>query len=167
MIFMRKTGTYWSWALLGIITELIFLLLVSTKADFKYVYLSNAFVLMIFFVGYRYLIDWNYFNNSVQKQLKYFIVKKSAMQKIFFSMIGGLFVLFSNMNILDKFNNSQVIFLGMISTLAAWLIYDSVREFSLYLMSKKSETKNVSNDLTLSENKSKEVEKVWLNQLTS
>ncbi len=122
-MWVKKSGTYWSFLLFGVLIESILVVLMKIPLNFDLV--LPFLGMSLAFLFYRVLIDWRFFNNYYSRELRSYVVSNSEGKKLAFSVIGGFVVAFFNISLGLYF--ADLFLYGFVSVLLAWIIFDSFR----------------------------------------
>ena len=147
---MKKSGNYISFALMGAVAELTFFLLFFYKGlNLMNILSYSAPLTIIAFVLYRFFMDWHYFNNPIQKELKDYMINDSVGHKVFFAVIGGGILAATHFYVGLPLTLLWAI--GFISSIVGWFFHDVLREMTLYLHQspffQKADVKNIEREV--------------------
>lgn len=132
---MKNTWNYLTFFIFGFLVEITILLAFQANAGLW----STAIISSLgFFTLYRFLIDYRYFNNSLYREMKTYFISNNPINKLGFSVLTGLGLVFANIQIINTGIFWYNIFLaGFLITLTFSTAVNAVR---VYLVNKTTAT---------------------------
>ena len=132
---MKKTGTMFSFSVIGILVEAVFMLL--AKIPLEQIAAANFIIVAGLFALYRLFMSWEFYNplahTAIQEELKEYVVKDTVVDKLAFSFFGAIFVLIGNLGVLAP---NDLFVYGFVATLTAWILFEGTREVEIMLREK-------------------------------
>jgi len=128
---MSKAGNFLTFVSMGWLIEILLLLLL--KPNYTQIQFVQIIALIsLLFLAFRFLMDWRYFSNSIQKDLLHIQIDSSPIIKLSFSVLTAIILVFSNWIFLQQISFYKLFFFGFVSSFCGWYFFDLVRsiEFS-------------------------------------
>lgn len=121
---MKKSGTFISFAFFGFIAQTVFDIITNSPVSFNH-YLFTV----LFFMSFRFLLDWKQWKNDVQHSFLRMFVGNTMNDALSFSMLGGIAIGVINKSI----GFSDAFTYGVVTTALVFISFEKIRVFSNWL----------------------------------
>lgn len=139
---MQRSGTYWSFFLMGAFSEILLLLTLMWLLQIPIIttFALNVMLAGVLYVGYRYIMDWNYFSNSVSREAREYVIRKTGINQLIFAGVCAILLVFSNINLLEALPIMTLWAFGFVAAIISFNVVDAFRELALYLNASEEKT---------------------------
>lgn len=140
MFKIRRSGTYASFFLMGVLAQVALLILMFRKLleNFALDEIAFAFLMTsLFFFTYRFFMDWRIFKNELSREMRDVIIRDSAIYKIKFALIMAFFMAVSNIKLFIFSNFITIWIYSVLAILIAWTVHEGLRELHAFFIETK------------------------------
>lgn len=99
---MKRSGTYWSWVLFGLVAQVLFVLangvyfgVWPTIPNF----FIQTFFSIVLFYGLRLVMDWQRFDNPVEDFVRELAISNRTVDQFAFACVGAFFLFAANAHV--------------------------------------------------------------------
>lgn len=124
---MKKSMNYFVYFIMGIVAETIFLKLARHTGQVDTNLVATYFLVGLFFLMYRFVIDWRFFHNRYSHELRMLAIKEDSGSKFFYSAFLGISILVANSFLHLPNSTLGLLFFSMMSVAFTWYSFNSIR----------------------------------------